>query len=93
MALRQVLFSVVNGPSRDLVEGSANTSQKLHFVCCDEMGDLSEFDLTIGDVSPLGRGMPELIFAAQDMAGLTWSLTYDPEKGCGDMMRNFGKNG
>lgn len=93
MALRQVLFSVVGGPSRDLIEESANSGNWLRFICRDDTNGLNEFDLDIGDVSALGKGMPELIFAAQDSSGLTWSLTYDPDRGCGDTMRNFGKSG
>lgn len=94
MPPRQILYSVVGGPSQCMLKACVNTGQKMHFVCRDEHGSIDEFDMSIvGEIQPDNDGTARVVFKARDTGGLEWLMTYDPVEEDGNMMRNFGKSG
>lgn len=91
MPPRQILYSVVGGPSQCMLKACISTGQKMHFVCRDEHGGLDEFDMTIvGKIKP-EVGSLGLVFNVRDMSGLVWSMIFDPTTGTGNMMHNFAR--
>ena len=86
-----ILFRIVEGPDRDRLTRLANFGQKASFVCSDHRGKVVVFDLRVEGLQELSPGSHELAFTGQDSIGLWWTLTYSPESGSGDMLKNFRK--
>lgn len=93
MVLGEFLRSVVSGPSREVVQANYISGNKMRFVCRDEDSQIDEFYLVVRGGVKADSDSHTLVFAAIDTTGKTWSLSYDPENGEGDMVRTSGSSG
>lgn len=74
---QKVLYSIVGGPSFMTIHGDDRVRDRLHFVCYDCQGQLSELYLyVVGRVRQDGA-KHQLLFSARDAIGHVWSVSYD----------------